>query len=67
MRSNPKQSMNEFYANVTRYVTYVTARGQQMTLAVYAVHQGTSKVGYITRCLGRIAELCFKIEVLYLD
>jgi len=64
IRSKRKKSTNEFYSYVT---LYVTTRDRQMTLAVYPVRQGTSKVGYIARCLDRIAELGLKVEVLYLD
>lgn len=64
IRSKRKKSTNEFYSYVT---LYVTTRNRQMTLAVYPVRQGISKVEYITRCLDRIAELNLKIEVLCLD
>lgn len=64
IRSKRKKSTNEFYSYVT---LYVTTRDRQMTLAVYPVRQGSSKVGYIARCLDRIAELGLKIEVLCLD
>jgi hypothetical protein len=45
----------------------VTTRDRQLTLAVYPVQQGISKVGYIARCLDQIAELGLTIEVLRLD
>ena len=64
IRSKRKQSTNEFYSYVT---LYVTTRDRQMTLAVYPVRQGISKVGYIARCLDRIAELGLRIEALCLD
>ncbi len=64
VRSKRKKSTNKFYSYV---ILYVTTRDRQMTLAVYPVHQGTSKVGYIARCLDRIAELGLKVEVLCLD
>jgi len=64
VRSKRKQSTNEFYSYVT---LYVTTRDRQLTLAVYPVRQGTSKVGYIARCLDQIAELGLKVEVLCLD
>ena len=64
LRSKRKQSTNEFYSYVT---LYVTTRDRQVTLAVYPVRQGIAKVGYIARCLDRIAELGLKVEVLCLD
>ena len=64
VRSKRKKSTNEFYSYVT---LYVTTKDRQMTLAVYPVRQGTSKVGYIARCLDRIAELGLTVEALCLD
>ncbi len=64
IRSRRKQSTNNFYSYVT---LYVTTHDRQMTLAVYPVQRGISKVGYIARCLDQIAELGLKIEVLCLD
>lgn len=64
LRSKRKQSTNEFYSYVT---LYVTTRDRQVTLAVYPVRQGISKVGYIARCLDRITELGLEVEVLCLD
>ena len=64
IRSKRKKSTNEFYSYVT---LYVTPKDQQMTLAVYPVQQRTTKVGYIARCLDRIAELGLMIKVLRLD
>ncbi len=54
IRSKRKKSTNEFYSYVT---LYVTTRDRQMTLAVYPVRQGISKVGYIARCLDRTPSL----------
>lgn len=45
----------------------MTTRDRQLTLAVYPVRQGISKVGYIARCLDQIAELGLKVEVICLD
>lgn len=64
LRSKRKQSTNEFYSYVT---LYVTTRDRQLTLAVYPVQQGISKIGYIARCLDQITELGLTIEVLCLD
>jgi len=64
VRSKRKKSTNDFYSYVT---LYVTTRDRQMTLAVYPVRQWISKVGYIARCLDRIAELGLHIEALCLD
>lgn len=64
IHSKRKKSTNEFYSYVT---LYATTKDRQMTLAVYPVRQGTSKVGYIARCLDRVAELGLKVEVLCLD
>jgi len=64
IRSKRKKSTNEFFSYVT---LYVTTKDRQMTLAAYPVHQGISKVGYIARCLDRIAELGLEIEALCLD
>ena len=64
IQSKRKKSTNESYSHVT---LYVTIRDRQMTLAVYPVRQGISKVGYVARCLDRIGELGLKIEVLCLD
>lgn len=64
VRSKRKKSTNEFYSYVP---LYVITRDRQMTLAVYPVRQGTSKVGYIARCLDRITELGLRIEALCLD
>lgn len=64
IRSKRKKSTNDFYSYVT---LYVTTQDRQMTLAVYPVRQGTSKVGYLARCLDRIAELGLCIEALCLD
>jgi putative transposase len=64
IRSKRKKSTNEFYSYVT---LYMTAKDRQVTLAVYLVCQGVSKVRYIARCLDRITELGLRIEVLCLD
>lgn len=64
IRSKRKQSTNEFYSYVT---LYVITRDRQLTLAVYPVEQGISKVNYIARCLDQITELGLMIEVLCLD
>jgi hypothetical protein len=61
LRSKRKQSMNEFYSYVT---LHVTINDQQLTLAVYPVQQSVSRVGYIARCLNRIAGLGLEVEIL---
>ena len=64
IRSQLKKSTNDFYSYVT---IYAITRNRQVTLAVYPVTKGTSKVAYITRCLDAIAIAGLKIQVLCLD
>jgi len=64
IHSKLKKSTTHFYSYVT---LYVITKDKQMTLAVYPFRHGISKVGYIARCLDRISDLGFNIEVLCLD
>lgn len=64
IRNRLKKSTNEFYSYVT---LYVITRDRQLTLAVFPVRQGFSKVHYIAKCLDVIGSLDFKIEVICLD
>jgi putative transposase len=64
IRHRLKKSTTEFYSYVT---LYVITKDRQLTLAVFPVRQGVSKVGYIARCLDVISELGVQIEVLCLD
>lgn len=51
IRSQLKKSTNDFYSYVT--ISVIT-RNRQVTLAVYPVTKGTSKIAYIARCLKAI-------------
>ena len=53
VRSRRKKSTNEFYSYVT---LSVVTNHRQMTLTVYPVRQGITKVRYIAQCLDHIAE-----------
>ena len=64
IRHRLKKSTTEFYSYVT---LYVITKDRQLTLAVFPVNLGVSKVGYIARCLDVISELGLQIEVLCLD
>jgi len=64
IRNRLKKSTNEFYSYVT---LYVITRDRQVTLAVFPVRQGHSKVHYLAQCLDVISELGLQIEVLCLD
>ena len=50
IRSRLKKSTNDFYSYVT---VYAITRNRQVTLAVYPVTKGISKVAYIARCWTR--------------
>lgn len=64
IRSRLKKSTNEFYSYVT---VYAITLDHQVTLAVYPVTQGTSKVAYIARCLDAITTAGLRIQALCLD
>ncbi|KAF5063385.1 ISH3 family transposase ISMbu8 [anaerobic digester metagenome] len=64
IRSQLKKSTNDFYSYVT---VYAITRNRQVTLAVYPVTKGTSKVAYIARCLDAIAKAGLKIQAVCLD
>jgi len=64
VRSKRKKSTNEFYSYVT---LYAITKDRQVTLAVYPLRHGISKVGYIARCLDRISELGLTIKAVCLD
>ncbi len=59
-----KKSTTEFYSYIT---LYVITKDRQLTLAVFPVRQGLSKVHYLAQCLDVISELGLHIEVLCLD
>ena len=64
IRSRLKKSTNDFYSYVT--VSAIT-RNRQVTLAVYPVTKGTSKVASIARCLDAITMAGLTIQALCLD
>ena len=64
IRSRLKKSTNESYSYVT---VYAITQDRQVTLAVYPVTQGTSKVAYIARCLDAIMTAGLRIQALCLD
>jgi len=64
IHSQLKKSTTDFYSYVT---VYVINHDRQMTLAVYPLQQGMSKIAYLARCLDQIASCGFGIEVLCLD
>ena len=64
IRSRLKQSTNDFYSYVT---VYAITRDRQVTLAVYPVTKGTSKVAYIARCLDAITAAGLRVQALCLD
>jgi putative transposase len=64
IHSQLKKSTTDFYSYVT---VYVINHDRQMTLAVYPLREGMSKIAYLTRCLDQIAACGFGIEVLCLD
>ncbi len=64
IRSRLKKSTNDFSTYVT---VYAITRDRQVTLAVYPVTKGTSRVAYIARCLDAIATAGLTIQALCLD
>mgnify|MGYP003379977914 CR=1 FL=1 len=63
IRSQLKKSTNDFYSYVT---VYAITRNRQVTLAVYPVTKGTSKVAYIARCLDAITAAGFSTSLISL-
>jgi putative transposase len=64
IRNRLKKSTTEFYSYIT---LYVITKDRQLTLAVFPVRQGLSKVHYLAQCLDVISSLGLQIEVLCLD
>ena len=64
IRNRLKKSTTEFYSYIT---LYVITKDRQLTLAVFPVRQGLSKVHYLAQCLDVISGLNLQIEVLCLD
>lgn len=64
IRNRLKKSTTEFYSYIT---LYVITKDRQLTLAVFPVRQGHSKVHYLAQCLDVILEIGLQIEVLCLD
>lgn len=64
IRNRLKKSTTEFYSYIT---LYVITKDRQLTLAVFPVRQGLSKVFYLAQCLDVISDLGLHIEVLCLD
>ncbi|MEN6517703.1 MAG: hypothetical protein ABFC38_05865 [Methanospirillum sp.] len=64
IRSRLKKSTNDFSSYVT---VYSITRNRQVTLTVYPVTQGTSRVASIARCLNAIDSAGLKILALCLD
>ena len=63
-RSKMKDSTTTFYSYVS---LYITTKGQRITLGVFPVRKGVSKVEYIRRFRAIIHEANVNIEVLCLD
>jgi len=64
IRNRLKKSTKEFYSYIT---LYVITKDRQLTLAVFPVRQGLSKMHYLAQCLDVISGLNLQIEVLCLD
>lgn len=64
LKSKMKDSTTTFYSYVS---LYVTTKGQRLTLAVFPVKKGVSKVEYIRKFLGILNDLNVNIAVLCLD
>ncbi len=64
IRSQLKKSTDDFYSYVT---VYAITRNRQVTLVVYPVTKGTSKVAYIARYLDAITMAGLAIQSLCLD
>jgi len=64
LKSKMKKSTTTFYSYVS---LYITTKGQRLTLAVFPVKKGVSKVEYIRKFLAFIDDAKVTIEVLCLD
>ena len=64
IKSKMKDSTTTFYSYVS---LYITTKGQRLTLAVFPVKKGVSKVEYIRRFLAILKDLNADIAVLCLD
>ena len=64
IKSKMKKSTTTFYSFVS---LYITTKGQRLTLAVFPVKKGVSKVEYIRKFLGIINDAKVNIEVFCLD
>jgi putative transposase len=64
IKSKMEDSTTTFYSYVS---LYITTKGQRLTLAVFPVKKGVSKVEYIQKFLGIIYDLKVNIAVLCLD
>jgi putative transposase len=64
VKSKMKYSTTTFYSYVS---LYITTKGQRLTLAVFPVKKGVSKVEYIRKFLAFIDDAKVNIEVLCLD
>jgi putative transposase len=64
VKSKMKDSTTTFYSYVS---LYITTKGQRLTLAVFPVKTGVSKVEYIRKFLAFINDVKVNIEVLCLD
>ncbi|MDO9325996.1 MAG: hypothetical protein Q7T80_13685 [Methanoregula sp.] len=64
IKSKMKKSTTTFYSYVS---LYVTTKGQRLTLAVFPVKTGVSKVEYIRKFLAIVNDLNMNIAVLCLD
>ena len=64
IKSKMKDSTTTFYSYVS---LYITTKGQRLTLAVFPVKKGVSKVEYIRKFLSVLRDLNVNIAVLCLD
>jgi len=64
VKSKMKDSTTTFYSYVS---LYVTTKGQRLTLAVFPVKKGVSKVEYIRKFLAIINDAKVNVKVLCLD
>ncbi|HOV68366.1 MAG TPA: ISH3 family transposase, partial [Methanoregulaceae archaeon] len=64
IRSRLKRSTNDLYSYIT---VYAITRNRQVTLAVYPVTKGTSRVANVARCLDAITVVGPRIQALCLD
>ena len=64
IKSKMKDSTTTFYSYVS---LYIITKGQRLTLGVFPVKKGVSKVGYIQKFLAIINDLDVNIAILCLD